>query len=140
MFDMRIDMDGVRDLTRVTAFGQAAADQINDVIGSPEYGHTSRVIWDLRAASLSDLCQDELIRIASATSDVGHRLNTQAIAFVVRSNDARLLIKLFTELYRHKFGRSIHCRITSDMDHARGWLDRVAPPQSQPYFTGVCAG
>ncbi len=130
MFDMRIGTDGAQDLTRVTTFGQADADQINKIISSPEYGHTSRVIWDLRAACLSDLCQDELIRIARATRDVGHRLNTQAIAFVVRGDDARLLIKLFTELYRHKFGRSIPCRITSDMDHAQAWIDRVFPARS----------
>jgi len=140
MFDMRIDMDRVQDLTRVTTFGQADADQISKIIRAPDYGHTSRVIWDLRAACLSDLCQDELIRIARAARDVGHRLNTQAIAFVVRGNDARLLIKLFTELYRHTFGRSIPCRITSDMDDAHTWIDGVFPPQSVAHYTGACAG
>lgn len=129
MVDIRIEIDVNGDVTRVVTMGQADPDRIIAVFSSPEYGRTSRIIWDYRAASLSDLGQEKLFEIARSVNEIDRPLNTKGLAFVVRTEDAKLLMKLYTEISQHQFGREVGYYITTDMDDARRWLDQHSPAE-----------
>jgi len=140
MVDIRIEVDVNGDVTRVTTMGQADPNRIIAVFSAPEYGRTSRIVWDYRAASLSDLGQDKLTEIARAVNEIDRPLNTRGLVFVVRTEDARLLMKLYTEISQHQFGRDIQYHITTDIDDARRWLDEHAPAIGSAKQTGRRTG
>jgi len=131
MIDIRIDVDMGRDLTRTTVLGQADVDRVIDVFHSPEFWQTSRNIWDYRAASVSALGQESLVRIAAAVRETDRAGISRAFAFVVRNEDAVLLARLYTEISRHKFDRQIQYHITTDIDDAQTWLDENIPPRTE---------
>lgn len=131
MIDVRIDVDMVRDLTRTTVLGQAEVDRVIEVFHSPEFWQTSRNIWDYRAASVSELGQENLTRIAAAVRETDVAGISRAFVFVVRSEDAVLLAKLYTEISRHKFDRQIEYHITTDIDEAEAWLDENVPARTR---------
>lgn len=140
MVDIRIEIDVNGDVTRVVTMGQADPARIIAVFNSPEYGRTTRIIWDYRAASLSDLGQDKLTEIARAVNEIDRPMNTRGLVFVVRTEDARLLMKLYTEISQHQFGRDIQYHITTDMDDARDWLDEHSPAVRPPKQNGRRTG
>ena len=132
MIDIRVDVDVMRDLTRGTILGQADVDRIIAVFRSPDFWQTSRIIWDYRAASLSELGQENLTRIAAAVRETDRSRKTRALAFVVRSEDAGLLMKLYAEISHVKFNREVTYHITTSADDALAWLDEHAPAEPLP--------
>ncbi len=140
MMDIRIAVEVNGDVTCVTTLGQADPEAIIAVFSAPEYGRTTRIVWDYRAASLSDLGQDKLTEIARAVNEIDRPLTTRGLVFVVRTEDAKLLMKLYTEISQHQFGRDIQYYITTDMDDARRWLDEHSPAVLPPKQNGRRTG
>lgn len=137
MIDIRIQPDRARDITIVTVLGAADVEAIIGAHSAPDYGTTGRVIWDFRAASLSEMTQERLARIAEMSEKTDHLRRTRAVATVVRGDDARLLLKLYTELSLHQFGRTIPYQVVQTMEEAHDWLDLTAPAEPQA-DTGCC--
>lgn len=136
MIDIRIDVDVIQDLTRATILGQADVERIIAVFKSPDFWQTSRIIWDYRAASLSELGQENLTRIAAAVRETDRPRNTRGLVFVVRSEDAGLLMKLYTEISHVKFDREVVYHITTSAEEGLTWLDEHTPARPLPKSSG----
>lgn len=130
MDDIRVEIDVENDLMRATILDRPDADRIIDVFRSLDFGQTTRMIWDYRAGSLSALGQENFTRIAATASELDRDQSTRALVFVVRTDDAGLLMKLYADISRYKIGRDVKYHITTNMDDACAWLDRHAPART----------
>lgn len=127
MDDIRVEIDHENDLIRATILDRPDADRVIDAFRSLDFGQATRMIWDYRAGSLSALGHENFTRIARAASELDRDQSTRALVFVVGSDDAGLLMKLYSDISRYKIGRNVEYHITTDMDDAHAWLDRRAP-------------
>lgn len=126
MQSVTMDVDGARDLTTVTVNGILELEQVLAVLKRDGFGRTGRVMWDLRAASVSSLTTEKLQQIAEGVARVNSGRNprpTRATAIVTSDYNAQLVVELYLEIARHQFGRTLPGLATTSVSEALTWLD-----------------
>lgn len=129
---LHVDTDG--DLTIVTLTGLLEIEQVRHLIRQPEFGTTTRVLWDCRQTSFANIARESLTLVAREHVDLLKKQATRRTAVVVSDDEAIPFARLYFEIARHQFGRDLPELITTDMDEARLWLDSGdgAPDHTQP--------
>lgn len=126
----RIDVRFVADrqLLVLTAHGAVVVDDVVAAVQTHFAQHPLRdVIWDFSHASLDDLRDIGLVRIARASAQSAPQRGAGArTAFVARGRLAEELIELF-RTFAVAFSSPIEYRLCADLDQAMQWLQSPRP-------------
>jgi len=118
---LHVDKD--RDLTVITLSGLLEIEQVRHLIQRPEFGTTTRLLWDCRETSFANITRESLTSVAREQVPVVKHHVTRRVAVVVPTEDVIPFARLYFEIARHQFDRKILSHITTDMAAARHWLD-----------------
>ncbi|MCG8575451.1 MAG: hypothetical protein MI810_11250 [Flavobacteriales bacterium] len=132
---VRVEPD--RDLTVVTVCGIMGPGHVDQVLEQRNYGTTTKVLWDLRDASLSELNRETLQQIAGKVRPSLETRATRGTAIVANNHDAQLVIELYFEIAQHVFGRSVPGFATTCITAAMEWLEETVSCEQQAHNPAV---
>jgi len=126
---VRVEPD--QDLTVVTVSGILGLSHVDQVLEQQNYGTTTKVLWDLRDASLSELNREKLQQIAGRVRPSLQTRATKGTAIVANNHDAQLVIELYFEIAQHVFGWSVPGFSTTCIADAMAWLEETVKCDGQ---------
>lgn len=123
-----VQVEPERDLTVVTIAGKLVPDLIGQVLRQKNFGTTSRVLWDLRRARLSDLDQENMAQIAGRIRPSMETRATRCTAVIAGDPVAKTVIEEYFTIAQRVFGQPVPLFATTSRVSAMAWLDEIAPP------------
>lgn len=115
-----------QDLTVVTLTGVIGTDDFIETRKFSKYGTTSKVLWDMTGADVSNLHRHSMTEIAMAYRSFDPVSATRGAAIVVADRDAMRTMRLYTIISTHQMGRRVPQMLTMNMDDAHAWLNKMA--------------
>jgi len=126
MSTVGLHVDRELDLTVMTLTGVLEIEQIRHLIRQPEFGTTTRSLWDCRDVSFANITRDDLAMVAAEQVALLQQQVTTRTAVVVAEGENGPFSRMYFEMARLRFGRDTASFVTTDMEAARKWLYRAA--------------